>query len=125
VLTVREGVIVDTLPGEQSGEAADVAAALDELFAADPRYRTIWELGFGINTDMETVPANCGLNEPYGASDGVVHLGIGLTPFTRFALTFLCRGTVLVSGSTGNAVLGSAPRTRRVNRTYTASCGCH
>jgi hypothetical protein len=142
LLTLRDGAIVDVRGNDQGARgsdqgggqpagSADVVATLEELFAEDPRYRTIWELGFGINTNMRTVPGNCGLNEPYGATGGVVHIGIGLTPFTRFALTFLCPGTVLTD-SAGEVVLGSAGQSpasgrspRRINRTYAASCGCH
>jgi hypothetical protein len=128
LLDVRDGVIVGVRGGEPTPESAAIVATFEELFTEDPGYRTIWELGFGINTDMRTVPGNCGLNEPYGATDGVVHLGIGLTPYTRFALTFLCPGTV-VTDSSDTIVLGSVPPLgrglRKVTRTYASSCGCH
>jgi len=131
LLQVRDGLITSIGCRDQTAECAEVVATLDELFSEDPRYRTIWELGFGINVNMRPVPGNCGLNEPYGATDGVVHIGIGLTPYTRFALTFLCPGTALTDGS-GNTVLGTAskltPSVRpavRINRTYAANCGCH
>jgi hypothetical protein len=128
MLEVRDGVVVGVRGGERTAESDAIVATFDELFTEDPRYRTIWELGFGINTDMRTVPGNCGLNEPYGATDGVVHIGIGLTPYTRFALTFLCPSTV-VTDSSDTIVLGSSPPLghgiRKIKRTYAASCGCH
>lgn len=128
IVDVEDGVIVACRPGTDTATAAAVTAALDDLLDGEPRYRTVWELGFGINTAMSVVPGNCGLNEPYGGTYGVVHIGLGLTPFTRFALTFLCPDTTLTDHA-GNSLigrpLGSAPTGRRIKRTYGASCGCH
>ncbi|MGW1073719.1 hypothetical protein [Streptomyces sp. NPDC002537] len=124
VVTVTAGAIMACRPGTAHPAAAAAAKALDALLDADERYRPVWELGFGIHTDMATVPANCGLNEVYGATNGVVHLGLGLTPFTRFALTFLCPGSAVVDG-TGEVLLGATASPRRLRRTNRAGCGCH
>lgn len=130
-ITIADGTITEVRPrsAEPAGQA--VARALDELLNAEPHYRAVWELGFGINTTMSVQPANCGCNEVYGGTDGVVHLGLGLTPYTRFALTFLCPDTALVD-DTGTALIGMTPgattsvrRTSRIRRTRSASCGCH
>ncbi len=123
IVDVAAGVITACRPGEPGPAGLELVKALDRLFTADPRYRVIWELGFGINTDMRLFPANCGLNEPFGGSDGVVHIGVGLTPFTEFALTFLCPSTVLADES-GSRLIGGTP-IRKINRTRSASCGCH
>jgi len=127
-LDIEDGVIVACRPGADTTKAAATAAVLDGLLADDPNYRTVWELGFGINTAMNVVPSNCGLNEPFGGTDGVIHIGLGLTPFTRFALTFLCPDSVLAD-QTGTSLigrqLGSARPRRRIKRTREASCGCH
>lgn len=126
-LRVRDGIITGYQDSAHDGEAADIVAALDELFAAEPRYRIIWELGFGLNTEMSVVPANCGLNEPYGATNGVIHLGIGLTPYTEFALTFLCPSSTLDEGA-GQTIIGGSGRTaaqrRRITPVRRAGCGC-
>ncbi|MFC4591369.1 hypothetical protein [Sphaerisporangium corydalis] len=128
LLDVRDGVITGVRGADTAAPTAGLVAAFEELLTEDPRYRTIWELGFGINTDMRTVPGNCGLNEPFGATGGAVHIGVGLTPFTRFALTFLCPDTV-VTDSSDTIVLGSGPLlghgARKIKRTYAGSCGCH
>ncbi len=130
VVDVEGGLIIDCRPGTRTPESIRAAAVLNGLLASDPRYRAVWELGFGINTGMSLVAANCGLNEVYGGTNGVVHLGIGLTPFTQFALTFLCPGSRLVDG-TGTTLLGTeadqaADGARcRIRRTKEASCGCH
>src|SRR5262249_1546605 len=106
VIEVAAGVVTGCRAGSPAPEAARATRALDELFAADIRYRTVWELGFGINTGMSVVAANCGMNEVFGGTSGVVHLGLGLTPFTRFALTFLCPDTAVLDGA-GATLLGS------------------
>jgi len=125
ILHVVDGVIERHEATDAGGNC--VAATLQDLFDADPRYRTIWELGFGINTDLDVLPGNCGPNEVYGAIDGAFHLGLGLTPTTRFALTFSCPGSSLTTPA-GQVVLGAGPRGTRtgtLRRTSSASCGCH
>lgn len=123
-LRVRAGVIEEALPKDDGARAA--AEALNHLFEEDARYRTIWELGFGINTATEIIPANCGPNEVWGSTHGVVNLGIGVTPTTRFALAFLCPRSSLLA-SDGTAILGArkAVRRGRLRRQSSASCGCH
>lgn len=123
-LHVAAGSIEGVTP--QTPGAASAAVELEKLLTDDPRYRVIWELGFGINTTTEIIPANCGPNEVYGATSGVVNLGVGITPATRFALAFLCPRSSLVT-SDGTAVLGArkAVRRGRMQRVSSASCGCH
>ncbi|KWT61527.1 hypothetical protein ADL21_12495 [Streptomyces albus subsp. albus] len=123
-LHITAGRIEGVTP--QTAAAAPAAAELDKLLTDDPRYRVIWELGFGINTTTEVIPANCGPNEVYGATGGVVNLGLGVTPATRFALAFLCPRSSLLT-SDGTAVLGArkAVRRGRMQRVSSAGCGCH
>ncbi|MFF7633620.1 hypothetical protein ACFZB9_10780 [Kitasatospora sp. NPDC008050] len=124
VLRVAGGHIENVTPHDSGGKSA--AEALEQLLTEDPRYRVIWELGFGINTTTEIIPANCGPNEVYGATGGVVNLGLGITPTTRFALAFLCPRSSLLA-SDGSAVLGArkAVRRGRLQRVSSAGCGCH
>lgn len=131
IATIENGVITEIRDPAHTDEGGALVAVFDELFAAEPHYRTIWELGFGINTDMELSPANSGLNEVYGARDGVVHIGLGLTPSTTFALTFICPSSAVVDGA-GGLILGnkgasatSASGKPRINRIRSISCGCH
>jgi len=123
-LHVAAGIIEGVTP--QTAAATPAAEELDKLLSDDPRYRVIWELGFGINATMEIIPANCGPNEVYGATGGVVNLGLGVTPTTRFALAFSCPRSSLLT-SDGTAVLGArkAVRRGRMQRRSSASCGCH
>lgn len=126
LMHLRDGVITGFEDPGHTSEGADLAATFAELFAEDSRYQTIWELGFGINADMTIAPANCGLNEPYGGRGGIVHFGLGLTPYTKFALTFICPGLSLADDA-GQVLLGKAgqadnkPRIRPARR---AGCGC-
>ncbi|MFF3890457.1 hypothetical protein [Streptomyces sp. NPDC001914] len=123
-LRVAAGSIESVTP--RTPGATPAAVELEKLLTDDPRYRVIWELGFGINTSTEIIPANCGPNEVYGATGGVVNLGLGITPATRFALAFLCPRSSLVT-SDGTAVLGArkAVRRGRMQRVSSAGCGCH
>ncbi|MEU5053124.1 hypothetical protein [Streptomyces sp. NPDC021096] len=123
-LEVNGGTIDRVTPAEAGARPA--AEALETLLAAQPLYRTVWELGFGINTGTEVMPANCGPNEVHGARHGVLNLGIGVTPTTRFALAFLCPRSSLLTAD-GTPLLGArkAVRRGRLQRTSSASCGCH
>jgi len=126
LMHVHDGVITECEDPVGTSEGAHLVAAFDDLFSGDSRYRTIWELGFGINTDMVVIPDNCGLNEPYGASGGVVHFGMGLTPYTKFALTFICPGTSMVDDG-GKVLLGRTSHSgnaRRIQPVRRAGCGC-
>ena len=120
LIDVTGGVITDCRPaGPEAKPAAEVLAALLET---DERYRIVWELGIGLNDQFRPQPGNCGLNEVYGGGDGIVHLGLGLTPATRHALTFSCQTTEVLDPE-GRHLCGEQP-TRRLNRRRSASCGC-
>ncbi len=118
ILDIDAGLITGLHP---AGLAAKPAAdALELLLSEDGNYRVVWEFGLGLNTAIRPVEGNCGMNEMYGGTDGVLHLGLGLTPTTRFALTFHCKGTTV---SAGDEVL-AAPARRTLNRRRSAACGC-
>ncbi|CAJ61065.1 MULTISPECIES: hypothetical protein [Frankia] len=119
VLHLADGMVTDCHAVNAAGKRA--VDALAELFAADEAYRVVWEFGIGLNPVFEQQPGNCGMNEMYGAADGIVHLGFGLTPTTRYALTFTCADTVL-SDPAGTRLAGPAPR--RMRRRRTPTCGC-
>jgi hypothetical protein len=121
VLGTDSGVVVDCRPGDGSAGARQAATALRDLLDSDQNYRTVWEIGFGINTELGILPGNCGFNEVFGGQHGVLHIGLGLTPATRFALTFLCPDSSVTTNQ-GRRLAGSASR---ITRTRSASCGCH
>jgi len=123
VAAVRNGEIEDLRPADS--DAAPAASMLETLFTADARYRIVWEVGFGINTALRAVrPGNHAMNEVYGASNGVVHFGFGLTPSTQYALILPAIGTMAV-GANGAVLAGSPAPERMMRRRIAASCGCH
>jgi hypothetical protein len=125
VLTLEVGEIVAIRATSAGGKAA--AEALDQLLAGDARYRTVQEIGFGINRSFELAPGNVGMNEPYGGAHGVVHFGLGLTPTTQFALTFLSPRSV-VRGKNEEVLIGdpdpAPPASNRMMVRRSSGCGC-
>lgn len=122
MIAIEDGLIIDHKP--TAPEVFSAAGALEELFESDDRYRLVWEVGFGINTKFEIVPGNLGMNEVYGGRDGVVHIGIGLTPFTTYAPIVICPGASVWTDA-GAFLLGGRPtQTRRIVRRKSPTCGC-
>lgn len=105
IASVRNGLITSLRATHP--EAKPCADMLNAMFMLDSRYRIIWEMGFGINTVHELLPGNFGMNETYGGTDGVFHLGLGLTPYTQYALILICPDT-RVLGRNGEALVGKA-----------------
>jgi hypothetical protein len=91
IATVEHGRITKFEP---TGAASRPAVnTLEALSAVDSRYRTIVEVGLGLNTELELFPGNSAMNEVYGGPNGVVHFGIGLSPFTQYHLDLVCPDT--------------------------------
>lgn len=121
ILRIDDGLIASCLPGDKSDSAAAAATEITRLLESDDGYQILWEAGFGINSELSIRPGNCGLNEVFGGRYGVLHLGLGLTPDTQFALTFLCPDTTVTTDS-GERLAG--PPSTRLKRVRSASCGC-
>ncbi|PWI46485.1 hypothetical protein CEE45_16555 [Candidatus Heimdallarchaeota archaeon B3_Heim] len=90
-LEVKQGEIQHVTAISSKGKGS--ADMLNALFDVDSRFRTIIELGFGINTNLELFPGNQAMNEVYGGKSGVIHYGIGLLPFTQYHIDFICPDT--------------------------------
>lgn len=103
IATIESGVIRKVRPA--TGAATSGARMLEALFDVDVRYRVVWEIGFGINTELALRSGNFGMNEVYGATNGVFHLGLGLTPYTQYALTFLCPNSIVLDAD-GQLMIG-------------------
>jgi hypothetical protein len=111
--TVTHGRISDLRPAEPAGKA--VAEVFDALFTVDSRYALIWEIGHALNTSLDILPGNHAMNEVYGGTDGCLHWGLGLTPFTQFHLDIISPDTTVYTDS-GAVVLGNkggAPSVRK------------
>ena len=118
VLDLEHGLVVGVRP--DGPEAKPAAEALEALFAADQHYRVLWEFGLGLNQRITPVDGNCGLNEMSGGRGGLLHVGLGLTPSTRFALTFQCADSTVRAG----AATLATPVRGRLNRRRGPACGC-
>lgn len=103
--TVENGVI--TLLEALTPGAADIVDMLEHLFAVDSRYRIVWEIGHALNTTHEILDGNHAMNEVYGGTDGCLHWGLGLTPYTQFHLDIISPGTY-VTNEHGDTLLGVA-----------------
>jgi hypothetical protein len=103
IATVAQGVITHLRGTHPRVQPA--VAMFEELFAADPHYQIIWEVGHGFNSAFEILPGNHAANEVYGGQHGVIHLGLGLTPFTTYHLDLLLPQTRIV-GAGHHVLLG-------------------
>ena len=99
IATIEDGVITHLEPKHPDVEPARLM--LESLFAKDAKYRTIWELGMGINTQHDLWAGNAAMNEVHGGTYGVLHWGLGLTPYTQYHLDLLCPHTI-VTGNIGD-----------------------
>jgi hypothetical protein len=100
--------VVNGLIERLDGASAAVPAIeyLEKMFAIDSRYRVLWELGFAVNTTHQIFPGNHAMNEVHGGRRGVLHFGLGLTPYTQYHLDVICPGTC-VRDQAGRTLLGS------------------
>ncbi|HUP59141.1 MAG TPA: hypothetical protein VNA69_01840 [Thermoanaerobaculia bacterium] len=118
IATVEHGVISDIQPSETCVTPA--IEVLSAMFSTDSRYRTIWEVGFAINTRHELYPGNCAMNEVHGGTGGTIHFGLGLTPYTQYHFDMICPGTTVIAGD-GESLIGDRSTMARIRG---ASCGC-
>jgi hypothetical protein len=125
IATVRNGMIERLRSTHPEAESA--REMLETMFEVDSRYRIIWEVGFGINTALATpLPGNHAMNEVFGATVGVAHWGLGLTPDTQYALILPSLGT-RVLGANGVSAFPSddSPPKSRMRRRSVGGCVCH
>lgn len=100
---VENGIITAIKPAdEDAGSAVDM---LNAMFEVDARYRIVWEIGHALNTSLDLLPGNHAMNEVYGATEGCLHWGLGLTPYTQYHLDIISPDTTVYTDR-GIAVLG-------------------
>lgn len=104
IATVADGIITKLYATHPSVESAK--SMLEKLFAVDSRYSRIWEIGFGINTELKILPGNNAMNEVYGGAYGAIHWGLALHPYTQYHIDFICPDTKILS-DTGEILIGS------------------
>lgn len=101
--TVEDGRIT-RLTALDAG-AAPALEMLEQMFAVDSRYRIVWEIGHALNTALDILPGNHAMNEVYGGTEGCLHYGLGLTPYTQYHLDIIAPDTRVLSSS-GAALIG-------------------
>lgn len=103
--TVERGIVTSLRPAEGATSRRVAFEMLDAMFAVDSRYRIVWEIGFALNTSLVLYPGNHAMNEVYGGTNGCLHWGFGLTPYTQYHLDVISPGTRVFTDS-GVPVLG-------------------
>lgn len=102
---VEHGVVTKL---EATGPSAEPARrTLQAMFDSDARYRLLWEVGFAINTSLRLLEGNHAMNEVFGGTQGAIHWGFGLTPYTQYHLDIISPGTT-VADEHGRLVFGGA-----------------
>lgn len=104
VATVENGFITRLRPTHPNVETT--VRMLEAMFEVDSRYQIIWEIGFAINSALDILPGNFAMNEVYGGTNGYLHWGLGLTPFTQYHFDITCPGTK-VYGNRGDLLIGA------------------
>jgi hypothetical protein len=103
VARVESGLITD-IRADTPG-AVPAVNMLNAMFEVDSRYRIVWEMGHALNTSLELVVGNHAMNEVYGGTQGCLHWGLGLTPYTQYHLDIISPDTTVYTDS-GIIVLG-------------------
>ncbi|MEM8832307.1 MAG: hypothetical protein AAGE96_23650 [Cyanobacteria bacterium P01_G01_bin.19] len=93
IASIDNGYIVKLTSSSPQAEPA--RKMLEHLFDLDDNYRIIWELGFGINRNLKLWSGNTAMNEVFGDRELVLHLGLGLTPATKYHIDLLCPNTTV------------------------------
>lgn len=106
--TVEGGRITETRAIHPDAQRA--VDMLERMFSVDSRYRIVWEIGHALNVSLDILPGNHAMNEVYGGSEGCLHWGLGLTPFTQYHLDIISPGTSVIGGSTGEVLIGTPGR---------------
>ena len=113
IAKVEQGVVISLRPTHPDVKPA--AEMLEAMAMVDSRYWTIWELGFAINTSLDLLWGNYAMNEVYGGTQGALHFGLGLTPYTQYHLDLICPGT-RVYGQDKKLLLGTPELSSAVNK---------
>jgi hypothetical protein len=104
IARVNDGIVEDIRASHPDIEPA--VKMLQAMFDVDTRYRTIWEMGFAINTELTLLWGNYAMNEVYGNTNGCLHFGLGLTPYTQYHIDIISPGTRVYTDK-GELLLGT------------------
>ncbi|MDS7965610.1 MULTISPECIES: hypothetical protein [unclassified Acinetobacter] len=119
IATVENGVI--TALSDPTGKCPNALNMLNSMFNVDSRYRILWEIGFGVNTHNKILDGNQAMNETFGNTDGAIHFGLGLTPYTQYHLDIICPNTV-VKNNKNEYLIGKEGK--KILRNKSIGCPC-
>ncbi len=94
IATVTNGVITTLTALDKKAEPA--IDALENLFNENKYYRTIIEVGHGLNHTAKLAKKNCSMNESFGGNDYCIHYGLGHMRFSDFHVDVICQNTRIV-----------------------------
>lgn len=130
IATIEDGWITKIRTANST--SSEAAKMLEAMYGVESRYRRLWEIGFGINFQVKRLPhKNLGFQEVYGGSQGVVHWGFGLTPWTQYHFDIFSKSTKVVNQD-GKILIGgenseknsSSQSQKKLARTKTEECPC-
>jgi len=121
IANVVEGEITELVANSPEGQVA--CNILQSLFNVDSRYRILLEIGFGINTNSKIIPGNHAMNETYGGTNGVVHFGLGIIPYTQYHIDILCPN-LKVKTNQGDLLIGNPGHSNQIRRKKVDGCFC-
>lgn len=120
IAEVNQGVI--TYLTAQSKKSEQSKNMLQAMFDTDSRYRILWEIGFGVNTKHDILVGNYAMNETFGGTNGAIHFGLGLTPYTQYHLDIICPNTSVVTNN-GDVLIGQQAK-KNIERNKAIGCLC-
>lgn len=106
IATIKHGIITDLRP--YTKEAKEPLAAIERLFKDNNDYRTLIEIGHGMNSAVKLRDENCAANEFYANNGICVHFGIGNPDLNHiFHLDILCPDTKMEDHEGNNIMVSN------------------
>ncbi|EPF81579.1 hypothetical protein [Acinetobacter rudis] len=119
IAKVEHGTIVEI--SDPTGKCPNAYRILMSMFEVDSRYKILWEIGFGVNTSNKILEGNHAMNETFGNTNGAIHFGLGLTPYTQYHLDIICPNTV-VKNNKDDFLIGQP--INKIPRNKSIGCPC-
>ncbi len=119
IANVKNGKIIEMKA--VNPKKTDLINYFETLFDMDKQFRTIIELGIGINDAIEILPFNAAYNESFSNGNYCIHYGIGKRETTKYHIDVICPGTKLKPDN-GNAFSLNLPP--KIQRKTKGSCPC-
>lgn len=119
IATLKNGKIMQLK--EAIHKKSGLIEYFESLFNIDKRFRTIIELGIGVNDAVKLLPFNTTYNESFSNGDYCLHYGIGKRETTQYHIDVICPGTKLIPDN-GKKLSLNPPSI--IQRRTKSSCPC-